>query len=781
MIPMRKFFISLFLFQVTITGFTQTTGIGQWREHLPYSQCIAVKEAGTKIYCATPYSVFYYDKEDNSIQRFSKINGLSDIGISTMNYNAAYNTLVIAYTDANVDLIKNNTIINMADIKRSSILGNKTINDVYFNGQYAYLSCGFGIVVLDIVKEEIHDTYYIGANGGQINVHGLTKNDQDTLFAATDHGVYTAYANNPNLANYQSWKLDTRLSTSAKYDHIITFNGQVVVSQFQTSSNGDSLYRNANGKWTNWVLNVSNQVEHFESTYGKLLISYNYFVKFYDQDFNYINGIYSYNQIGPSPTDAIFDNSGLIWITDNNVGLGSIDMNGTYNPISISGPLSSLVFTATAYGNDVYVVPGGRDLSYTPIGNPAAIYHYDGASWWNITAATDPGLVNIYDLSTISVDPSDSKRVYSGSFFRGLLELYDGKVVGHFGVGNSTLRNHSADPDTSDVRVSGTAFDSDGNLWVVNSHNNNCISKYCRSCSASKQWTGYNVPIIQQDDLGQLMIDNSNQKWVVTRVGGSINSSLLVFKEDATNPANSQSILLSQQVGNGNIPGQYVYAMAVDKNGEVWVGTESGIGVFFNPENIFTPQNFDAQQILVQQGLYVQYLMENEKVTAIAVDGANRKWIGSEGGGLYLFSADGTKQIEHFTTDNSPLFSNNILALTIDPETGEVFIGTDQGLISYKGTATEGSDNFSTVYAYPNPVKEDYAGLIGIKGLVSNAQVRITDIAGNLIFSTQANGGLAIWDGKNFSGKRAKSGVYLVYAGNDTGSQKIVTKILIIH
>jgi hypothetical protein len=778
---MRKLFFTLSLFLISISSFSQTTGIGQWREHLPYYQCIAVKEVGSRIYCATPYSIFYFDKDDNSIQRISKINGLSDIGISSMNYNAAYNTLVIAYTNANIDLIKGNTIINMPDIKRSSILGNKTINDIYFVGQYAYLSCGFGIVVLDLAKEEVHDTYYIGAQGGQVNVLGLTKDDQDTIYAATDHGLYIAYAKNPDLANYQSWTKDTRLNTSATYDHIITFNGQVIISKYQSVTKGDSLYRHNNGQWTKWLLGTSNTVKHFESTYGKLLISFNYFVKYYDQDFTYINGIYNYNGGLATPSDAIFDKEGIIWIADANSGLVSLATNGNFNPINISGPLSSLVFSITTYGNDVYVVPGGRDLTYVPNYYGAAIYHYDGTSWNNITSATDTGLNKITDLSTISVDPSDSKRVYAGSFFRGLIELYDGKVVGHFGVGNSTLKNHSADPDTSDVRVGGTGFDSDGNLWVVNSHNNTCISRYCRTCAASDQWIGYTLPIIQEDDLGQMIVDSYNQKWVVTRINGSITSPLLVFKEDSKNPTNSSSILLSQQTGNGNIPGQYVYALACDKNGEVWVGTEKGIGVFFNPENIFTGQNFDAQQILVQQGLYVQYLMENEKVTAIAVDGANRKWIGTEGGGLYLFSADGTKQIYHFTTDNSPLFSNTILAIAIDPETGEVFIGTDEGLISYKGTATEGGDSFSNVYAYPNPVRENYEGEIGIKGLVSNAQVRITDIAGNLIFSTQANGGLAIWDGKNFDGSRAKSGVYLVYAGNSTGSQKIVTKILIIH
>jgi streptogramin lyase len=379
----------------------------------------------------------------------------------------------------------------------------------------------------------------------------------------------------------------------------------------------------------------------------------------------------------------------------------------------------------------------------------------------------------------VTVDPSDAKRIYVGSWGNGLSELYNDKVVERYGAGNSTLAHIFADTDTSDIRVGGVAYDSDGNLWVISSGTNHCISRYCKSCSSL--WTGYNVPIIQNSDLGQMIIDHSNQKWVIMRVTTSVSNSLLVFKEDATNPANSKSIMMNQQPGSGNVPGQAVYAIAVDKNGQVWVGTEAGVGVFFNPENIFTGQNFDAQQILVQQGAYVQYLMENEKVTAIAVDGANRKWIGSEGGGLYLFSEDGTKQILHFTTDNSPLLSNNIVALSIEPETGEVFIGTDQGLVSYKGTATEGGDTFSTVYAFPNPVKEDYNGLIGIKGLVANAQVRITDVEGNLIFSTQANGGMAVWDGKNFNGRKADSGVYLVYAGNSTGSQKIVTKILIIH
>jgi hypothetical protein len=732
---------------------------------------------GSRIYCATPFSLFYYDKDDNSIQRVNKINGLSDIGISTINYNKEYHVLVIAYSNANIDLIKNNTIINISDIKRASILGNKTINDIYFIGPYAYLSCGFGIVVLDVNKEEIHDTYYIGANGGQVNVLGLTKDDHDTLFVATEHGIYLAYAKSSNLANYQSWTKDARMGSQAKYGYIASFNGQVIVSKYRTSPPGDSLYRYSNRNWSPWVMDISNPVQRIETCYGKLLISFNYFVKYYDADFNNINGVYSYNGVSPSPSDAIFDQAETIWVADKKASLVSLDVNGNFRPVDISGPLTSLVFSLTSYGEDVYVVPGGRDLSYVPSSTYLSeIYHFNNSSWTNITANSDPGMAQVSNLCTISVDPSDPRRIFAGSWGSGLAELYDGKIVNRYGEWNSTLRHHSASPDTGDVRVGGTAFDSEGNLWVVNSHNNQCISR-----KSGTAWTGYNVPIINQSDLGQLIIDHNDQKWVVMRVTTSVSNSLLVFKENKTNPAESKSIMLNSQKGSGSVPGQAVFAMAVDKNGQVWVGTEKGIGVFYNPENIFTGQDFDAQQILVQQGAYVQYLMENEKVTALAVDGANRKWIGTEGGGLYLFSEDGTKQIYHFTTENSPLFSDNILGLTINPETGEVFIGTDRGLISFKGTATEGGENFTDVYAFPNPVKDDFDGLIGIKGLVSNAQVRITDIEGNLIYSTKANGGMAVWDGKNFDGRRAQTGVYLVHAGNDKGTQKIVTKILIIH
>jgi ligand-binding sensor domain-containing protein len=332
------------------------------------------------------------------------------------------------------------------------------------------------------------------------------------------------------------------------------------------------------------------------------------------------------------------------------------------------------------------------------------------------------------------------------------------------------LQHHSQSNDTSDIRVGGVAFDKDGNLWAVCTHTNNCLSKL-----SGGVWTGYSIPLNNSSDLGQLLIDRNNQKWMLMRFEDQNPNSILVFTENG-----SQAVKLNSSVGSGNIPGNNVFAIAEDLNGEIWVGTEQGIGVFYSPENIFVPgQNFDAQQVLVQQGTYTQYLMENETVTAIAVDGGNNKWIGTDRGGLYQFSPDGTTQLNHFTQDDSPLFSDRITCIAIN-QNGEVFVGTDKGVISYRGAATP-PQNTEKVYAFPNPVKKDYTGLIAITGLVGNASVKITDVNGTLVYATTAEGGQAIWDGRNFDGRKALTGIYLVFASTSTGTEKAVTKILIIN
>ncbi|MDP1620883.1 MAG: two-component regulator propeller domain-containing protein [Bacteroidales bacterium] len=787
----RYIFIFSFLFSTVVQTFSQQVPIGQWRDELPYTLVNSITDAGTRIYASTPYAVFYVDKEDNSVTRITKISGLSDIGISSINYNKEYKTLVIAYTNANIDLIKNNVIINISDIKRKPILGNKTINNIFFIGKDAYLSCGFGIVVLDLNKEEIRDTYYIGKDGGQINVLALSKDQHDTLFAATEKGIYIASVNNPNLSNFTSWRKDSRLDSTATYNSMTLFAGKIFVNKKRATVGTDTILIFSNGSWERWQQPLYSTVMHLQSNDKYLLVAYNFVVKAFGANLEF----FSYVQGSEYPQDAIADSEGIMWVGDTYLGLASYNpATQAINRVNLSGPATALAFSMSSRGNDLYIAPGGRDGSFIPIYTRPQVYHLKDTEWKNLEGYNNPIMNQTHDVVTIAIDPNDSKHAFAGTYGKGVLEIYNDSVIRRFTYGNSTLRNYSGS-DTSDIRVGGVAYDAAGNLWVVTSFNNNCISM-----KKGDKWTTFSVPI--ENDLGFILVDRHGQKWIQMRYGTMNANSILVFTENGTpdNPLDDKFRLLNSTAGNGNIPGTTVLTMAEDKKGEIWVGTEKGVAVFYAPENVFSGQNFDAQQILVTQGSYVQYLLENETVTAIAIDGANQKWIGTDRGGVFLFSEDGTKEIFHFTAENSPLLSNRITCIALNDD-GNVFFGTDNGVISYRGSATPGGEGNENVYAFPNPVRENYEGCIAVRGLVNNAQVKITDINGTLVYSGYAGnpqksdceslntisaqtgvyGGQVVWDGRNFDGRKARTGVYLVYASDDTGSEKVVTKILIIH
>ncbi|MCX6242388.1 MAG: T9SS type A sorting domain-containing protein [Bacteroidetes bacterium] len=772
----RLFFLVCLLIPPSLYSQSPQIPIGQWRDELPYYYCNSVAEVGNRIYSSTPYALFYFDKDDNSITRITKIQGLSDIGISCIAYNTSTKTLVIAYADANLDLIQNGNIINISDIYRKTILGNKTINSIYCLGNMAYLECGFGIVVLDLVKQEIKETYYIGSGGTQVNVMSLVKDDKDTLWAATEKGIYKAWYKDPNLANYAVWKKDKRIDTSLMYNTITYFSGTVVANKHRTSGN-DSLYR-YNGNWSAWNTGEINPVMNLNSMYNVLVVSYNYFVDVYDQNFTKLKMINGYPGAGSFPQDAICDKNQTIWIADSYSGLVSFEMNSDQiKTFNLSGPLTANAFSMSSLGNDLYITPGGYDASFVPLAQPAQIYHFDDANWTNISGVNNPSLYGYNNIVSATADPSDPNRVYAATWGYGLLEFYNGILTERYTEANSTLHHHSAG-DTGIIRVGGSVFDAHGYQWIDCSHTNQCLS-----LKRGNQWTGFTITINNETDLGQILANRYDQVWMQMRYGNLNANSILVFTDNGTpdNPNDDLATKLNNTAGNGNIPGTTVFSMAEDKNGEIWVGTESGVGVFYSPDDLFSTHPSDCQRPLVQQGQYTQYLLESEQVNAIAVDGSNRKWMGTDRGGVYLFSADGTKQVYHFTADNSPLLSNRVTSIAINPLTGEVYFGTDKGVISYKSTATEGSDAFGNVYAYPNPVREGYQGYIAVKGLISNAQVRITDVSGRLVFTGKAEGGQVVWNGTTMNGQRVHTGVYMVFASNETGSEKVVTKILVIN
>ena len=770
----------LFLFMISAVPVgAQGLAIGEWRDHLPYTKTISAVQAKEKVYCATPYCVFWVDRNDWSVNRLNKINGLSDVGVSSVSYSPEYETVVITYENSNIDIIQNNSIINLPDIKRKPILGKKTVNKAVVYGRYAYLCAGFGIVVLDLMKNEIKDTYYIGPEGTPIEVFDLTSSG-DSLFAATEAGIYKASTSHPNLSNYQAWKKDLTLPhPDAKYNVIEYFKGKVLANQVGPVYSSDTLYSYSNSSWKYFDKTYSSGKYSINTTGDRTIITNDGFIDILDTNMNIVYHVFTYILGGkdffPAPKDAFIDKDGRCWFADGNCGL--IQNWDTWNYIQYlpDGPTTPGVFAMSVYDRRLVVAPGGRNSTWGNNWTPGAMYTFMNEDWSTIDKDNFPMMDSIRDIISVAVDPTDSKHVYAGSWGRGLIDIQDNVPVNIFTASNSSLRP----PDNGapwEVKAGGLRFDSDNNLWVTNSNATNVLSvrKF-----PSGDWKSFNIGMLTTGatgiDVGDLVIDNYDQKWMLLR-----GNKLLVFNNNYTidNTNDDRAKIISGGIGSGNIPGSRVLSLAVDQEGLVWLGTDEGVAVFYTPENVFTNTNNDAQRIYVTQDGYTQYLLETEAVTAIAVDGANRKWFGTERAGVFLMSADGTKQIYHFTTENSPLLSDLISAITIDDNTGEVFFGSDKGIVSFKGSATKGGEKNENVVAYPNPVEAGYDGIIAIKGLVKDADVKITDIAGNLVYHTRAEGGQAIWNGLSMSGKRPGTGVYLVFVSNSDGAETCVTKIL---
>jgi len=764
-------------------SFAQEVGIGQWRDHLPYDYSTRVEEFGSGVYCSTPYSMFYYDRDYNSVHRLSKVNGLSDLGVSDIALNKDQEIMVIAYSNTNVDLLfEDFTIINIPDIKRKEILGNKTINSILNFGQYAYLSCGFGIVVLNLEKREVKDTYYIGPNGGALNVLAMTHNDT-AFFAATENGIYMASIDDPNLAYFGNWhKMQNTPFPNGFYNHILYFEGKLLANHTDPDVNEDDLYFLENGQWLPLETANTDRTYRLRVSGDKLIVSYSYFVKSYSSSLDDVLKIYTYGETSPAPSDAILGTDNNYWIADRSKGLVKSWGEGFQREfIKPSGAPTADIFEMDARDGKLYVVPGGLTATWGNLWKGARLYSLIDEQWSTLENYNVPPLDSLRDFVAVAIDPLNSDHVYAGSWNRGVAEFTGNTLVDIYNAsaGNSSLGPNMIEGYPS-CKVGGIAFDSENNAWMTNSGAEKILSVRKGAGTANETWEAFFLgSSTSAIDVRKIIVDSYDQKWMVPRTSQSNPNYIIVFNEK--NPAGSQVRGLRPGAGYGNIPGTTVLSIAEDLEGEIWIGTDEGVAVFYSPENIFTGPNADAQQILVNFDGYTQYLLETEIVKAIAVDGANRKWFGTERAGVFLLSEDGTEQIHHFTEDNSPLFSNNITSLAINGETGEVFIGTAKGLISYKSDATNGQEPPSDVYAYPNPVRPGYTGPIAIKGLSRDAIVKITDITGTLIYETRAEGGQATWNGYNFDGRRANTGVFLVFISGDDGSNKMVTKILFVN
>ncbi|MCY7408632.1 MAG: hypothetical protein LH473_00020 [Chitinophagales bacterium] len=761
---MRKIILFILLlasFRLT----AQQLAIGQWKDELTYHNAYSVTASDNKIYCGTVLSMYAIDLADNSYDKISKVDGLSDISISHVAFNKEKNLLLVIYSNSNIDIIRDGKITNISDIKRKNIVGDKAIYGTYFLGDYAYLSCGFGIVVLDVEKYEIKDTYYIGANGTQIQVNGITS-DNSFLYAATATGIYRGELNDPFLADYSRWHLFTKSEGAApgNFLDIVSYNGLPYCAK------KDTIFQLNNGVWSQYYYRKGFDVKKLEASKDALVISQ------IGTSGARVNVLYASGKndsiYTPQPYDAI-EKDGVVWIADLYNGLQKFS-NNYLETVFPDCPWTSNVFDLAVNKNthNLYVATGGWNASYGFIFNSDGFFTRIDGEWDNYNYYNTPILRDSFDFVCATVNYKNN-RTYFGTMWRGIVEFDDVLgITNQWDADNSSLSGVNG--DILRVKAADIEFDRYNNMWVSN------IGALVPVCVMKDDGTWLDfLPsfTLEQGWITNMTFDNYDQTWfVIPRQG------LMVFNygESLDNASDDRWKKLINVPGSGNLPSLEVNCVATDKDGTIWVGTGSGVAVFYCPGDVFSDFGCEAQQIIVNSGGYNGYLLATENVKRIVVDGANRKWIATDNG-VWLFSADGTELLQQFTFDNSPRTSNFVNALDIDETTGEVYIGVENGIIIYKGDATPGSTSSCGPAVYPNPVREDYSGTIAISGVLDDADIKITDATGHLIYRTKALGGQAVWDGKNYNGERAATGVYLVWAANADATVTCITKLLIVN
>jgi len=760
--------IIIITFLVSFQVFAQNIAIGQWRDHLAYNEGTDVAIAGKRIYCIANENLYYYDSETNEIVRQSKTVGFSDVNATAIDYDNATQTLFIGYKNANIDIIKNGEITNMPDVYRKQTVGNKTINNVKFYNSLAYVSTGLGIVVIDPKKLEVKDTYSIDTVLVSVNEVAF---DNENIYAATSSGLYKAPKNSNYLSAFSVWKKMTYYPNKS-ITSLAVFNDSLIANFNETNINHTQIYDRINDVWLPYKADYPYTLNSLTDGGEQLIACYDGVTTLIDKNRNFtkiINNYYS-----PRQSKAVQDNEGNIWIADKVNSLVKIIANtDKFEYIKPKGPYNNKSSQLRTSANSIWVAPGGAQTGNNSY-DLCNLSIFKDNEWKFIESdkfSNAAGTYNFWDAMCIAPNPNDENSGFVGSYGRGVAEVSNDSVLNIFRQGNSAIQFVTC---CDFARIGGLDYDASGNLWIANGEVSNFLVVY----TTDKNWYNFPLRSLNSPQLHGLIVSKSQKQWMISERNGVIGYDNAGTIENTKDDVEK---LIVFEKGKGSIPGTGVYSIAEDMNGDIWIGSDKGISVLYSPDNVFGGTNVEAQQIKIDQDGYIGYLLESEKVTCITVDDANRKWIGTESNGIFFISADGTKQLEHFNIENSPLISNSVFSIAINHLTGEIFISTEKGIMSYKSTATLGFvAECQDVIAYPNPVKLNYTGVIAIRGLLQKSNVNITDVAGNLVYKTTTYGGQATWDGKNMKGDKAKPGVYFVLTSNDDATAGCSTKIVLM-
>lgn len=743
----------------TLTALAQTNS--NWNAYYSYTDVVDITDMQEQVVAATENALFVRNLSDYSLSTFNSIDGLKTEQITAIHHSKSYNKTLVGNNNGLLIVIdhNNNKIINKVDIINDVPIAQslKKINHFTEYQNKVYIATDYGITVFDLQNLEFADTYYIGTSGADTPVL-CTAVHQNIIYAVTQNqGVKQASLSNPFLIHYNSWSDFYQ----GNIQHIASTGDNLV------ASSNNMLYRFSADGNTNLLLTTLDDIKDLRFVNNYLTTTTS-------------NVVYVHNaqlgqeaQLGQdyvsTPYTGAFVKNERVYIGTQYFGLLEVGLVNSSNYVihAPAGPQRNKVYRVTATANDIWCVFGDNSFFYNPYNPILGMY--------GISKLTPEGWSHIYyselngatNLSDVVVDPTNPNVVYVASNHSGILVLENNQLSTLFNSNNTGqhgLEGYNQDL-LNDVRIHNLALDKNNNLWATNAGFGGKL-KVKRS---SGDWASYSITS-GEVSYGDLVIDKNNTKWIATN-----NRGLIAFNE------NYQNRRINITNSDEGLPYNHVHSIAVDNSNRLWIGTTWGLRILPTVDRFISDDNPRVNPVIIVDDGLAQELLYRQTVSKIKVDGADRKWLGTLGSGVFLVSSNGQETIYHFTKENSPLPSNNILDIDINPKTGEVFFATDKGMIAFKGTATEAAKSLANVYVYPNPVRPEYTGTVKIAGLTDQANVKITDVSGNLVFEINSKGGTVEWDTTAFGKYKVASGVYMIFVTTKDASETKTKKVMIVR
>ncbi|MGO4820172.1 MULTISPECIES: type IX secretion system anionic LPS delivery protein PorZ [unclassified Flavobacterium] len=762
---MKKRFLSLLLLLTLQMSFSQNTL--SWQGYFSFNDVKDLSASSMAVYAASENALFSINTNNSQIKTTTTVDGLSGQTISALYYSSQFNKSIVGYENGLITVINevDGSMLKVVDIINKQLPANRKKVNYFLEYQgILYISCDFGIVQFNLQTMLFGDTYFIGDNGAEISVN-QTAIQNGFIYAATNSGIRRADITNKNLNDYRQWQLldgGNWLGIVSFGEELIAINIVGALYKYNTSLNSFVLFKT-----------LPQAAVDIRVSGSYMIISTPQTISIYDAQINLVREI-KQNQI--SIPNVVFNCATIVgevvYIGTKENGLLSTSISGVaaFENTTPMGPIRNNIFAMQATSTALWAVYGDYDATYNPYDlDSYGLSKYTKEGWLNIPYEKVLGAKSIV---RVMVNPNNENEVFMGSSYSGLLKIENDVPTYLYNQTNSGLDEITFIPGYhDDVRVNGGVFDKAGNLWV----NNSLVKEGLKVLKSNGQWQSYSMDKIldKSEDVsyGRMVIDKYGTKWMATNRDGVIG-----FNEN-----NNTFKKITFGSDAGNLPTVDARALAVDNRNQLWIGTNKGLRVLPNVGSFQTDNQLATNAIIILDDNLAQELLYEQFITDIAVDGANNKWIATADSGVFMVSANGQETKYHFTINNSPLPSNVINDIDINPTTGEVFIATDKGLISFKGVATASSDDLNNVYVYPNPVRPQYTGTVKIAGLINKANVKITDITGSLVYETTAEGGTIEWDTTAFGKYKVASGVYMIFISAQDGLETKVKKVMIIR